>query len=90
MTMPASGPISFSQLQTEFGGTNPISINEYYTGGLYVPSKSGEFVNVPSSGIVSLNQFYGKFKRCFSKIHANACTKSGILLPKSLSTGNLF
>jgi hypothetical protein len=39
MAMPASGsPISFSQMQTEFGGSNPIGFNEYYRDGSYVPS----------------------------------------------------
>jgi hypothetical protein len=39
MAMPASGsPISFSQMQTEFGGSNPIGFNEYYLNGSYVPS----------------------------------------------------
>tara|TARA_B110000858_G_scaffold53057_1_gene61565 strand:+ start:651 stop:1154 length:504 start_codon:yes stop_codon:yes gene_type:complete len=33
MAMPASGAISFSQLQTEYGGANPININEYYSSG---------------------------------------------------------
>ena len=40
MAMPASGsPISFSQMQTEFGGSNPIGFNEYYRDGSYVPSE---------------------------------------------------
>jgi hypothetical protein len=30
MVLPITGQISFSQLQTEFGGTNPISLSEYY------------------------------------------------------------
>jgi hypothetical protein len=30
MALPSSGAISFSQIQTEFGGTNPISLSEYY------------------------------------------------------------
>ena len=38
MALPASGAMSFSQLQTEFGGANPISLSEYYRGGAYVPS----------------------------------------------------
>lgn len=29
MTLPASGAIKFSDLQTEYGGTNPISLGEY-------------------------------------------------------------
>ena len=36
MTLPASGPISLSQVQTEFGGENPISMSEYYRNGSYV------------------------------------------------------
>jgi hypothetical protein len=34
MAIPASGSLSFSQLQTEWGGSNPISLNEYYSGSL--------------------------------------------------------
>ena len=30
MTLQSSGAISFSQLQTEYGGANPIGLNEYY------------------------------------------------------------
>lgn len=30
MVLPSTGKISFSQLQTEFGGTNAISFSEYY------------------------------------------------------------
>lgn len=29
-TYPSIGPVSFSQLQTEFGGSNPIALSEYY------------------------------------------------------------
>lgn len=54
MAMPGSGAISFSQLQTEFGGANPISLSEYYNGGAYVSNGA-----VPSSGAISMNQFYG-------------------------------
>lgn len=34
----SSGAISFSQLQSHFGGGNPISMSEYYRNGSYVPS----------------------------------------------------
>ena len=33
-----SGAISFSQLQSHFGGGNPIYMSEYYRNGSYVPS----------------------------------------------------
>lgn len=37
MSVP-TGQVAFSDLQTEHGGTNPISISEYYRGGSNVPS----------------------------------------------------
>ena len=41
MALQTSGAISFSQMQTEFGGANPIAFNEYYKNGSYVPSTIG-------------------------------------------------
>ena len=32
MALPTTGPISLGQIQTEFGGSNPISLSEYYAG----------------------------------------------------------
>ena len=50
MVLQSSGAISLNDIQNEFGGTNPIGINEYYS------AASG----IPSSGLISFNQFYGK------------------------------
>lgn len=36
MTLQASGAIALSEIQSEFGGSNPISLSEYYRGGSYV------------------------------------------------------
>ena len=36
MTLQTSGAISLSQVQSEFGGSNPIGMNEYYRGGSFV------------------------------------------------------
>jgi hypothetical protein len=49
MVLPSSGPISLASVQTEFGGSNPIGINEYY----------GVASGVPASGTISLANFYG-------------------------------
>jgi hypothetical protein len=60
MTLPASGPLTLSDIQTEFGGTNPIGMNEYYAGGGLVPAgTSGTYGTVPSSGALSVQNFYG-------------------------------
>jgi hypothetical protein len=50
MTLQSSGPISFSNIQTEFSGVNPISLTEYY----------GRASGIPASGQISVSQFYGK------------------------------
>lgn len=63
MTIPSSGAISLLDIQNEFGGSSPISLNEYYAGGSYVPSgTTGTYGAVPSSGAISLRDFYGTSK----------------------------
>jgi hypothetical protein len=61
MTLQLSGAISFADIQTIFGGTNPIGLNEYYTNDAsgFTTGVSG----LPSTGSsISLQQFYGKAK----------------------------
>lgn len=50
MALQTSGAISLANVQTEFGGVNPISISEYY----------GKVAGIPASGTISLSHFYGK------------------------------
>jgi hypothetical protein len=56
MALQSSGVIALSDIQTEFGGSNPISLSEYYRGGAYTTSNN---TNVPTSGAISLSNFYG-------------------------------
>jgi hypothetical protein len=58
VTLPASGPLSLLDLATEFGGSAPHSIDEYYRGGSLVPNTSIN-AGVPVSGQISLSNFYG-------------------------------
>jgi len=48
--LPSTGPLSMSQIQGEFGGSNPIRLSEYY----------GAASGVPSSGAISIGNFRGK------------------------------
>ncbi len=50
MTIKSSGPLSLSEIQAEFGGSNPISLTEYY----------GVASGIPTSGRISISDFYGK------------------------------
>ena len=56
MALQASGAISLSDIQTELGGANPISLSEYYRGGAYT---GGSNTSVPTSGAISASNFYG-------------------------------
>lgn len=49
MALQSSGAIKLSEVQTEFGGSNPISISEYY----------GEDTGIPASGTIAMSDFYG-------------------------------
>jgi hypothetical protein len=50
MTLPASGALSFANIQTEFGGSNPIALSEYYKNGSNVPSTVSEAVTASNLG----------------------------------------
>ena len=58
---PSSGQISLNNLQTVFGGTNPINFSEYYLNAVtgYTSGVSG----IPNIGTqIALSNFYGKTK----------------------------
>lgn len=66
MVLQSTGTISLSKIQTEFGGTNPILLSEYFansatgytTGVTGIPNSTTN----PSTSI-KLSQFYGKAKQ---------------------------
>lgn len=57
MPLPFFGPISLDQIQGEYGGTTPTSINEYYRGGGLVP-ENATTAKIPFSGQISFSQFF--------------------------------
>lgn len=58
MALPSSGVLTLNDIQTEFGGTNPIGLSEYYRGGGLVPDTAGN-AGIPTSGVISVTDFYG-------------------------------
>ena len=61
MVLQSSGtPISLTNIQTEFNGTNPISLSEYYNNATtqYVTYNN----SIPNSNSIKLSDFYGKKK----------------------------
>lgn len=73
MPLPSSGPISFSDIQSQFGGANPISLSEYYRGGGFVTDTP---VNntIPTSGAISVGNFYNTYGRVPISITISADT----------------
>lgn len=85
MTLPVyTNPISLAQIQTEFGGTNPASLSEYYAGGAYVRPGTvgyptgGASVPIPTSGVIKFSNFFG----------ATAYIPGTYLIVPSISTVN--
>jgi len=60
MALQSSGAISLANIQSEFGGSSPISLSEYYRNGAYTTSNN---TNVPTSGAISIGNFYGTVKQ---------------------------
>lgn len=74
MALSNSGSISLSQIQTEYGGSNPISLNEYYNGGSLVLPNNSSTANSSTPGFDSVTGGSGKstFSQTFSGwAHAN-------------------
>ena len=57
MALPSSGSLSLSQIQSEWGGSSPISLSEYYRGNL--PNGRTNYGTIPSSGAIDIGDFYG-------------------------------
>jgi hypothetical protein len=87
MALPLTGPISLTDIQTEFGGTNPVSLSEYYKGGTYVLS-TDYAPNVPTSGTIKLSDFYGARKTTLTTVTYTA-TGDNIFIAPATIAGNL-
>ena len=78
MAIPSAGSaLSLSDIQTEFGGSNPIALSEYYAGGDNVPSgTTGDAGSIPSSGAIAVSQFYGSSNRIAIALTISSTTQS--------------
>jgi hypothetical protein len=65
--------IGLSTIQTEYGGSNPISLSEYYRGGSYVlahPNNTG----IAASGAIRVGAFFNQSKRWIVTVTISATT----------------
>jgi hypothetical protein len=90
MAVQSSGAISLSDLAAEFGDTQPYSMSEYYRDGGKVPGVNS---NVPASGLIRMQNFYGSVNELLQAVTANASINAqtifgsdwGTNIPKRLS-----
>ena len=88
MTLPGSGTISMSELQTEFGGSSPISFSEYYKSGGngYVPSTVPDAVTASSlSGSHSTNLRGAQFGGFNPAINTTIAVQGSIVFSANLT-----
>jgi hypothetical protein len=88
MAIPLTGSISLTDIQTEFGGTNPVSLSEYYKGGAYVLT-TDYAPNVPTSGAISLSDFYGARKTTLTTVTYTSPGDNIFIVPATI-VGNLI
>jgi hypothetical protein len=86
MPLQSTGAISLSNIQTEFGGSNPISLNEYYRLGEYTTSNN---TGVPTSGLIGMSSFYGTSFLPMSATYLTSLTSATNSSSYTFSNANL-
>ena len=77
MALQSSGAISLSDIQTEYGGSNPISLSEYYAGGSFVAAGStADNGAIPGSGAIDISDFYGGTYRVAVALQISGATQN--------------
>ena len=76
MAVPSNPKLS--DIQSEFGGSNPIELTEYYSGGPLVPAGTpAPNGPIPSSGQIAMGQFRGSELITFISASGGTITTSG-------------
>jgi hypothetical protein len=75
MTIP-TGAVSISNIVSEFGGSAPHSLSEYYSGGALVYTgavgyPNGTATTIPTSGVITLANFRGASRKISLTISSN-------------------
>ena len=86
MALQSSGAISIANIATEFGGSQPHALNEYYRNGGLVTSNN---TSVPTSGQIDLADFYGAVKEISSFVTTNTTNRNASTIFGSNFTANI-
>ena len=84
MALQTSGQITFSQMQSEFGGSNPISLKEYYRNGGLVPSTI-----TTGTAAGAWSTYYGNTTTYYWRVYASQIIRwAGVNVYNSYTTGS--
>ncbi len=92
MTLQSSGAISLADVQAEFGGSNPIGINEYYAAAGGVPGSRSISLNdlyVKSAGFAFTANVFG-YNDTYSQIFTSSTYDGNIVTPGSGNSPKTF
>lgn len=87
MVLKNSGFLKLSEIQTEFGGTDPISMSEYYRSGAYVPNISLN-LSIPTGGTINIGDFYGSSVSTFSITPSATTVNEGDTVTFTINTSD--
>ena len=59
MALPSSGAISLSEIASQYGGTAPHSLKDYYRNGTEGVPDTASTQSIPTSGEIGIKDFYG-------------------------------
>ena len=88
MPLPSSGSISLLDVATEYGGTTPHGLDEYYRGGSFVANTTSTS-SIPTSGTIDLNDFYGT-SVYFMRSYGDYGSNDGFLAVSVDSSRNVY
>jgi len=89
MPLPSTGAISLSDLRSEFGGSIPTKLNDYYRNAGLVDRT---VTAIPTSGTLSLSMFYGTANAInFSVVASKTGSSTGsIVMPTGIKLGDII
>lgn len=91
MTVKASGsPLAITEVEAEFGGAAPTSLNEYYRNGSYVTNAPPWNQAIPTSGTIDLGTFYSKDKYYSGALEYNSPGTYSYTLPRYADTITVY
>ena len=87
MAIKVSGALSMSEIATEFGGSAPYSLSQFYRGGGRVPNGPAANNNIAVSGAISMSGFYGSQRVVAINVTISAHTNNLNLRSLAIANG---